>query len=326
MKPFQQRNPVPIGIAGLLVALLLVAASYNISKLPIIGDGPTHTAFLANAAGLETGSPVKVAGVSVGHVQSLELRGGKVLVEYDAKDIDIGDESRASVQLETLLGRRYLELAPAGEQPQHGPLPLSRTTTPYDIIPAVNQLSNTVGQVDVGKVERALNALSGTFGNTSDNVGGALTGLSRLSMTISKRDEQLSTLLSRADQVTGTLASRNQQVSKLIKDINPLLDQLRFRREAIHRLLVGSQELAEQLRGLVADNRAQLRPALERLDHVATVLERNRENLDHGLALLRPYVHLFTNAVGSGRWFDAYVCGLLPPPTAGINEEGCHNK
>lgn len=326
MKTFQQRNPVPIGIAGLLVVTLLLVVGYNTDKLPVIGDGPTQRAEFANAAGLTPGSPVKVAGVVVGRVQAVELAGDHVVVSYDAKDIEIGDQSRASVQLETLLGQRFMALEPAGSRPQEGPIPEARTTTPYDIIPAVNQLAETTGEIDVGKVEQALNTLAGTFKNTPDSVRGALSGLSRLSTTISKRDEQLSQLLDRAEQVTGTLSDRDQQISTLIQDINPLLEQLRLRREAINRLLTGAQELSEQLRGLVADNREQLRPTLERLDRVATVLQRNKNNLDKGLELLEPYVHLFTNAVGNGRWFDAYVCALLPPSQAGINEEGCHNE
>ncbi len=326
MKPFQQRDPIPIGIAGLLVSALLLVVGYNTDKLPIIGDGPTNTAEFANAAGLTPGSPVKVAGVVVGRVQTVELAGDHVVVEYHAKDIEIGDQTRASVQLETLLGQRYMRLEPAGDAPQDGPIPQARTTTPYDIIPAVNQLAETTGQVDVGKVEAALNTLADTFKDTPDDVRGALSGLSRLSTTISQRDQQLSQLLDRAERVTGTLADRDKQISTLITDINPLLEQLRLRRDAINRLLTGARELSEQVRGLVADNREQLRPALQRLDRVATVLRRNKDNLDKGLELLQPYVHLFTNAVGNGRWFDAYVCALLPPTQAGINEEGCHNE
>ena len=326
MKPFQQRNPVPIGFVSITLAILLLVAGYNTEDLPVVGTGKAREAVLANAAGLRSGSAVKVAGVVVGHVQSVQLDGAHVRVTFDAKDVSLGNRTRASVQLETLLGQRFLELRPAGDKPIDGAIPLKRTTTPYEIIPAVNQLAETAGEIDVDKVRKALDTLAGTFQDTPDRIGSALTGLSRLSTTIAKRDDQLSTLLDRADTVTNTLAGRDNQISKLLSDINPLLDELRFRRDAIHRLLVGARELSTQLRGIVADNQQELTPALEKLDHVATVLQRNKKNLDQGLELLQPYVHLFTNAVGTGRWFDAYVCGLLPPSVAGINQGGCHVK
>jgi phospholipid/cholesterol/gamma-HCH transport system substrate-binding protein len=34
-------------------------------------------------------------------------------------------------------------------------------------------------------------------------------------------------------------------------------------------------------------------------------------------------VRLFTNSVGTGRWFDSYLCGLAPPTIGPINPEGC---
>jgi len=106
-----------------------------------------------------------------------------------------------------------------------------------------------------------------------------------------------------------------------------LLAEVRQRRAAISTLLTGTERLSIQLRGLVADNRQQLRPALEQLDRVAAVLQRNQQNLDRALQLEPVFIRLFTNSLGNGRWFDNYVCGLLPPPTAlgplVINEAGC---
>ena len=44
-------------------------------------------------------------------------------------------------------------------------------------------------------------------------------------------------------------------------------------------------------------------------------------------ALLAPFVRIGANATGNGRWFEGYLCGLLPPPTTAgilhINPEGC---
>ena len=91
------------------------------------------------------------------------------------------------------------------------------------------------------------------------------------------------------------------------------------RRDAIHQLLVGTDELATQLSGLVADNRAQLEPALRKLREVVAVLQRNRDDLEQTIQRMGPFVTAFANVVGNGRWFDSYVDGLLQPylPTTG---------
>jgi phospholipid/cholesterol/gamma-HCH transport system substrate-binding protein len=119
------------------------------------------------------------------------------------------------------------------------------------------------------------------------------------------------------------LADRSAEVEKLLKDGNLLLGELQRRRDAISRLLDGTIALSEQLRGLVADNREQLRPTLEQLDRVAALLQRNKDALGAGIRDLAVFVRLFTNATGNGEWFDNYVCALLPPSVGHINPEGC---
>jgi len=327
VKAFQQRSPIPIAIIGIVAILAVLVAAYNTDKLPVIGDGEEYHAEFSNAAGIRGGNPVKVAGVVVGRVKSVELAGEHVEISFTVDDAWIGDESTASIQLNTLLGQRYVAIDPLGdsEMSADGTIPLERTETPYEIIPALNQLSETVGEIDTDQLADSLDALAETFADTPDNVKGALDGLSRLSTTISKRNDGLTQLLDRANTVTGTIADRDAQVEQLIQDVNPLLGELERRREAIHTLLVGTQTLGVQLRGLVADNQATLKPALDRLASVADVLARNRDNLDAGIKAIGPYVHLFTNAVGNGRWFDALVCGLIPLslPLPGSNTEGC---
>ena len=54
------------------------------------------------------------------------------------------------------------------------------------------------------------------------------------------------------------------------------------------------------------------------------MLQRHQDDLADTLKNEAVFVRLFTNAVGNGRWFDNYICGLLPIPTIGpLNPGGC---
>ena len=143
-----------------------------------------------------------------------------------------------------------------------------------------------------------------------------------MSQTISKRDDELRTLLANARDVSGLLAARTTEIERLIADGNLLLAELQARRNAISQLLDGTRALSEQLRGLVQDNAGQLRPALEQLELVTDLLLRNQQKLSEGLYMMGPFVRLFTPAIGNGRWFDNYICGLVPPVPVG-NSRGC---
>src|SRR5262249_15173110 len=151
--------------------------------------------------------------------------------------------------------------------------------------------------------------------HSPQNVRDALTGLSQLSTSLSTRDAQLAHLLSNTAALSKTVADRDAQLQKLFTDATLLLDELNRRKDAVTQLLSGTKALADQLSGLVADNQKQLKPALDELSKVTTILQRNQDNLAKGVHNLAPFIRMFNNVVGNGRWFDGYICGLLPPPT-----------
>lgn len=323
------RHPIAIGIAGLVVLALLAAAAYNADNLPIIGGGTVYTAQFSDAAGLRAGDPVYIAGVEVGRVTAVKLAGDRVQASLRVRNAWLGDQTNAAIEIKSLLGARSVSLDPRGQRAldPRTPIPLARTASPYDVVEALSGLSGTLQQIDTAQLERSLQTLADTFRATPADVRGTLNGLSRLSETIASRDQQIHHLLAGTEALTGVLAGRNAEFERLLADGNLLLAEVRRRREAISALLTDVQALSVQLRGLVADNSAQLRPALQQLDRVAAVLQRNQFNLDRGLQLEPVFIRLFTNTLGNGRWFDNYICGLLPPPTAlgplTINERGC---
>jgi phospholipid/cholesterol/gamma-HCH transport system substrate-binding protein len=325
MRSFRSRNPITIGITGLIViALGLLAAIYS-DDLPIIGGGTTYKAEFSEAAGIKSTDEVRIAGVKVGKVTDVKLAGDKVLVSFKVKDAWVGDRTRAAIKIKTLLGQKFLALEPDGstEMNPSAPIPRSRTMAPYDVLEAFRGLAETVDAVDTPQLAKSFEVLTDTFSGTSDNVKGALDGLSALSKTISSRDDQLAKLLDNTQQITQTLADRDAEVAKLLEDGNKLLDEIRKRKDAISSLLTGTQKLSVQLRGLVEDNNKQLDPVLAQLDQFTAMLQRNQDDLGKGIEKLAPFVRQFTNTLGNGRWFDNYICGLLPPSVGPINPQGC---
>jgi phospholipid/cholesterol/gamma-HCH transport system substrate-binding protein len=323
-KPFRERNPLIIGTVGLVVIALLMLAAFNASSLPIIGAGTVYHAAFAEAAGLKPGDEVRIAGVKVGKVESVDLEGDHVRADFKIKGAWVGDRSTVDIKIKTVLGAKYLSIDPKGsaEQKAGQEIPVTRTTTPFDVFPAFEQLTRVAGQIDTKQLAQALDTLSNTFQDSPDDVRSSLDGLSKLSRTVASRDAQLTTLLQRTRQVTKTLADRDDQLVKLIDDGNLLMQEIQRRREVIHALLQSTSNLALQLSGLVRDNQQQLTPALTQLNGVVSLLQRNQDNLDKGIAAMAPFVRVFTNTLGNGRWFDNYIQNLLSPFPAGVSLGG----
>jgi phospholipid/cholesterol/gamma-HCH transport system substrate-binding protein len=317
-----ERRPVLLATVGIVLILAVTLTAFNFEAL--FTGGSTYEAEFTEAAGLQADDQVTVAGVEVGRVKSVELERDRVLVTFNVADAWIGNRTTGSIEIRTLLGSKFLALDPRGDAEQNPDdvITSDRTKSPFDVVDAFNGLSGTIDQLDTQQLAQSLQTLSDTFRNTPREVRGTLDGLSRLSRTISSRDAQLKSLLAGTRQLSTTLANRRGDVVKLINDGNLLLGELQARKDAIANLLDGTKKLSIQLRGLVADNRDQLRPTLETLDKVLEVLERNRDDLGELLDNEAVFLRVFGNALSNGRWFDNYACGLLPPPIGPIGG-GC---
>jgi phospholipid/cholesterol/gamma-HCH transport system substrate-binding protein len=309
VKSFRERNPVTLAIVGTLVIIAMLAVAFNAKRLPFIGNGPTYYADFTNASGLVTGEEVRIAGIKVGQVNSVTIVGSHVRVGFSVKGASFGPATGASIEIRSLLGEHYLALDPegSGQMRAGAEIPLQRTTTPFNVVPAFNELTTTIGQINTTSLARSFTTIAKSFGHTSPEVHQTLRGLSRLSQTIASRDGQIHDLIAHTSNVTGTIASRDAQITSLIDSSNQVLRVLDQRRAVIHRLLVGASGLAHQLTGLVHDNASQLAPALKRLHDVVSLLHRDDKQIGSLLSETSPFARLFVNVVGTGGWFDSTI-------------------
>jgi phospholipid/cholesterol/gamma-HCH transport system substrate-binding protein len=319
MTPFREQNKTVIGAVGLALILLLLAAAFNADKLPIIGGGAVYAAEFSEAAGLQPNDEVRVAGVKVGKVIGVELKGDRVLVHFRVKNADFGKDSRADIRIKTVLGRKFLMLTPegSGQLSTSDVIPMSHTSSPYDVSAAFQGLASTVDQIDTKQLELSFRTLADTFRDTPADVRTSLTGLSRLSRTIASRDQQLQVLLKRSSVVTLALSQRDQDLTAFMSDSSLILQELHRRRAAIDALLSTTTQLSEQLIALVRENRAALAPALAKLHDVVLILKANQDNIDKALPRLATFTRIFSNNLGNGRWFDTIIQNESSPTGIG---------
>ncbi|WP_433329408.1 MCE family protein [Spirillospora sp. CA-294931] len=315
--PFRERNPVPIGLGAFAIIAVSLLVAMNLESIPFLAGGKEHSASFKEAAGLKPDEEVRIAGVKVGKVTATELDGDHVKVTFRVDDgVRLGDRTSAEIKIKTLLGSHFLALEPRGSGRLARPIPIDRTKTPFEVVPAISELSQRLGKIDYREVAKSFDVLSETFRNSPDEIRASLQGLRRLSGTIASRDEELHQLAGRAKDVSQLLADRNQDFAQLIRDGDKVLQAVRARREVIHRLLVNTVVLSQQVNALIKENQGQLKPMLDNLERVNQILLRNQANLDKTLKLFAPFTRQFADVTGTGRWFDAYIQNLIPIPAS----------
>ena len=318
--PFRERNPVVVGAISLAVVAALILAAFNAQNLPIIGGGDVYYAAFKEAGGLKANDEVRIAGVRVGKVEKVELEGDHVKVTFRIEDpADFGKDTRADIKVKTLLGAMFLALEPAGsgQLSAGSEIPVSRTSSPYDVVKAFSGLAETSDRIDTDQLAQSLTTLADLTRNTPEEFRSALDGVSRLSTNIAAKNDQINTLLGNLQNVSEVLDARDQDIVGLMRDSDVLFRALVKRRDSVHRLLVSTTTLSTELTALVRQSRADLQPALAHLQSVVDVLNKNEDNIDNSLRLMAPFYRVFANTLGNGPWFDTYIQNMPPVPQVG---------
>ena len=112
---------------GLFVLLGFAALAFLTTQLPgaslEFGSGPptyTVTAKFDNIGDLKSGSPVTMAGVTIGRVESIRFDPkdykAAVTLRIENQYSEIPDDSDASIQTAGLLGGKYVGIGPGGSE------------------------------------------------------------------------------------------------------------------------------------------------------------------------------------------------------------------
>ncbi|WP_354526263.1 MCE family protein [Mycolicibacterium sp. 624] len=312
MKSMTERDPRAVGAVGLAALLLVTVGALNYDDLAIWTDRP-YSAYFTEASGLAPGSPVQIAGYQVGEVTSVSLQQGRVVVDFTvSRDIRLGERTEAVIKTKTLLGSRILAVAPRGDGELVAPIPAERTAPAYELPQALGDVSAAISGLDTSQLNDSLVTLSQAFADTPADVAAAVDGVARFSTTLDKRDDELRGLLAHANSVTGVLAERSDQIVGLVHGTNALLNHLQTQSGAIDRISNDITALSQQLSGFVADNKDQLKPALDKLNGVLAMVDNNKDNMRKSIKLLSSYALSLGEAVSGGPFFKAYVANLVP--------------
>jgi phospholipid/cholesterol/gamma-HCH transport system substrate-binding protein len=312
--PRHERDPLRTGVFGVVLVVCVMFIAFGYASLPFFPQGKTYDAYFTDAGGINPGNAVYVSGFKVGKVTSVGLAGDSAKVTFSVdRHVTVGDQSLASIRTDTILGERSIAVTPAGGG-KATVIPLSRTTTPYTLAGALEDLGNNANNLNKPQFEQALNVLTDTLHDATPDLRGALDGVASLSRTLNRRDEALQGLLAHAKSVTAVLSDRAKQVNKLVDDGNELFAALDERRAALGELISGISGLSQQISGFVADNRKEFGPALNKLNAVLGNLNERKDYITEALKRLPTYANELGEVVGSGPGFNVNVFSVLPAP------------
>ncbi|BBX62567.1 Mce family protein Mce3C [Mycobacterium saskatchewanense] len=313
MKSFSERNTLLIGAVGIVLVAAIALMALEYKRLPFVNSGEQYSAYFAEAGGLNTSSAVQVSGLRVGQVTDIELDGPRVRITFTVnKNVRLGRTTEAAVKTKSLLGAKVLEVTPRGDGTLTEPIPLEHTTSAYQLPDALGDLATTIHGLRTDQLNESLATLSDTFKDTAPDLRAAVAGTAKFSQTLDQRDKQLRGLLENANKATSVLAQRSDEVVGLIKNTQALLAELGTQRAALEHIAGNISALSREVTGLVAENRATLKPALDKINGVLTIIDNRKERIQKSIKLLNSYAMSLGESVASGPYFKAILVNLLP--------------
>jgi phospholipid/cholesterol/gamma-HCH transport system substrate-binding protein len=314
MQKYRGSSLIRAGIIGVILAILVIAIGLQPERLVQWATSLRYQALFSEAGGIAVGNDVTVSGIKVGSVSSVKLDNGDALVGFTIDGrYALGSDTTAHIRTGTLLGERVLALESAGSGTlkPNTVIPVSRTSSPYSLTDAVNELTANTAGTNTESLNQSLDTLSQTLDQIAPQLGPTFDGVSRLSKSLNSRNESLADLLKTAGDVTGILSERSEKVNTLILNANDLVGVLNERRYAITSLLNATSAVSQELTGVVHDNEQELRPTLDRLNSVTAMLEKNRDNLAKMLPGAAKYYLTQGEIVSNGAYYNAYVPNLV---------------
>ncbi len=280
-----------VAIPAVIVALVLAAAIVMFT-----GDSGqrTVTAYFPRTISLYEGSEVRVLGVTVGGIDKVEPEGTrvKVTMHYD-DDIKIPSDAKAVIISPSIVGDRYVQLAPAytsGEVLQdNATLDESRTAVPLEldeIYSSIDELTVAMGPTGANKN----GALSDLLETTAKNFGGegakfrqTIMDFGTLSETLDNNKEELFGSAAELEEFISTLAENDGTVRAFNKSLGDVSTLLAGEREELAASLANLGEALQQVGSFVEENKASLGRNIKGLNRLAKVLVKQRVALDEVL-------------------------------------------
>jgi phospholipid/cholesterol/gamma-HCH transport system substrate-binding protein len=323
-----------VGLAALLAALVVAASVVAFGVSHAIGK-TRLTAYFDNSTGIFPGDEVRILGVAVGEIESIEPQPQRAKVTFWVDDqYRIPADARAVILSPSLVTARALELTPVytggPALADNAVIPQQRTAVPVEwdqFRTQLEKLSQSLKPTESGGVSTL-----GSFVNSvADNLrgqGGAIRD------TVIKLSETLSILGDQSGDLFGTVKNLAILVSAL-RDSTDLLQQLNGNLAAVTALLANDPDevgaavrdldtAVHDVKGFVEENHEALGTASDRLSEVAQAVGASIDDVKQALhvlpSTLSNYVNIYepANSANTGGLAGTnfsnpieFICGAI---------------
>ncbi|TQR86604.1 MCE family protein [Mycobacterium hodleri] len=288
-----------IVLASLLVAGTAVVLHHALAR------PTTITAYFTSATSIYPGDEVRVAGVKVGTIESIEPQGAqaKLTLAVD-RGVPIPADAKAVIMAQNLVAARYVQLAPAYEDsgptmPDGARIGVERTAVPVEWDQVKDQLMRLA--TDLGPVNdasgtslnRFIDSAANAMNGNGDKLREAIAQLSGVGRILADGSGNVVEIIKSLQTFVGALRDSNTEIVQFQNRLASVTSVVDGSRNDLDAALTNLSTAVVDVKRFIAGSRDQTSEQLQRLNNVTQNLVDNRTALENVL-------HVAPNAIANG--------------------------
>lgn len=313
-------------IVAVAISTVVVSSVLNLQTR----SAGTYHAVLNEASGLREGDNVKIAGLTVGRVQEVELRDDTVLLTFTVADErTVYTDTHAQVKFANLIGNRYLALSlrtgtgsPAGTgggaaadaegEPldEGGTIPLSQTEPAIDLTAVFNGFQPLFDALTPDEINELSMSIIEVLQGQSGDVSHLVEQIATITQNLADRKELIGSVIKNLSEVLGKVDQQRESVADLIDNFDSIVDNLAGQRKTLAQAITAMGRFTSDAAELTQKSADAINKDIPGLAKASRTLAQNQDAISSMLRNAPEALNSLTSTMDSGSYVKVYLCNL----------------
>ncbi|NNH74620.1 MCE family protein [Nocardia uniformis] len=220
-----------LGVFAVVIVAVL-ALVITLIERPVSGNTEAHDALFTDANGLKVGDDVRMYGVQVGKVKSIDLDGTWARVRLTVTDdAPIYDNSTLAIRYQNLTGQRYIDLqqqpVPAARVAADATIGVEQTVPSFDVTSLFNGLKPVLQTISPEAVNQFSASMVALIEGDGGGVGPAMDAIGKLASYVDNRQQVIGTLIRNMSELSDRVGGRVHHLVPLLARLTDIFESLR---------------------------------------------------------------------------------------------------
>lgn len=309
-----------------VLALVLTWTIWSTLERSVSGETSSFTTYFNDASGLHEGDDVRMAGVRVGRVSSIELDRNRAEVTFEVqKDQSIYSNTKASIKYQNLIGQRYVGLELVEDQEQVRLSPGSTLKQPsqdsFDVSALLAGFQPVFDTLQPDQVNALSESLVQTFQGNEVSLSYTIEQVGKVATNFADNDQVIGAVITNLSAVMGDLSRQGEQMQDLVDNLAGLIEGLNNNSPSLGASVDSIGDATDRLGNLLGRIRPTTEELGQELRNTTGELIGIGPKLDQIAVDLPLFLVHFPMVMGQGAYLNIYACeldvsigGVLFPP------------